>query len=335
MTAPRWIDADAIAVAVPVDRARRLLAQALRDGLDPAADPPRGTPKLGAGQLLIMPSATAHHVGVKVLSVAPDNPTLGLPRIQAWYVLMDAATLTPLALLDGAALTGCRTPATSAVAIDALAAPRVDEVVLIGAGPQALAHADAIAAIRSPERIVVAGRHQERTRAAAARLLERGMPARPLIVRPGGSAPEGPASEGSAQGDGLDEALAEAVRRADLVVCATSSATPVLAGEWVRPGACVVAIGSHEPDRRELDAALLGRSQVVVEDVATALREAGDIVLAIAEGTLAAGDLRTLTQVARGEVRHDPDRPNVFKSVGMAWQDVVVAEGAYTALTGP
>ena len=88
----------------------------------------------------------------------------------------------------------------------------------------------------------------------------------------------------------------------------------------------MVAVGSHEPDARELDAPLLGRATVVVEDVATALREAGDVVLAIADGALAAADLVPMRDVVTGAVIVPADRPLVFKSVGMSWQDLVVAE---------
>ena len=88
----------------------------------------------------------------------------------------------------------------------------------------------------------------------------------------------------------------------------------------------MTAVGSHEPDARELDAALLGRATVVVEDVATALREAGDVVLAIAEGTLTAADLVPVRDVVTGTRTLATDRPVVVKTVGMSWQDLVVAE---------
>jgi ornithine cyclodeaminase len=93
----------------------------------------------------------------------------------------------------------------------------------------------------------------------------------------------------------------------------------------LRHDAVVVAVGSHEPDARELDASLLGRATVVVEDVATALREAGDVVLAIADGTLTPVDLVPMRDVLTGAVAVPEDRPLVFKSVGMSWQDLVVA----------
>ena len=93
----------------------------------------------------------------------------------------------------------------------------------------------------------------------------------------------------------------------------------------LRDDAVVVAVGSHESDAREFDAPLLGRATVIVEDVATALREAGDVVLAIAEGALTPDDLVPMRDVLTGAVAVPADRPLVFKSVGMSWQDLVVA----------
>ena len=309
-SAPRWLDAEEVRRRVSPDQARRLLRAALESGLDPAADPPRSTPAAGRGQLLIMPSATADSVGVKVLSVAPANPGRGLPRIQAWYVFMDAETLTPSVLLDDTALTALRTPATSALAADVLAPERVTELVLVGSGPQAVGHAEAMAEIRSIEHVTVVGRNRDAAHACARQVAGLGLACDVATDR------------------GATEA---AVRRAGLVVCATSSATPVIDGDWVADGACVVAIGSHEPDRRELDEALLGRSLVIVEDVATALREAGDVIMAIDHGALEASDLRSLRDLVRGRVARATDRPNVVKTVGMAWQDLVIAEGAVRA----
>jgi ornithine cyclodeaminase len=99
----------------------------------------------------------------------------------------------------------------------------------------------------------------------------------------------------------------------------------VLDSTLVADEAVVVAVGSHEPDARELDGALLGRATVVVEDTATALREAGDVVLAIAEGVISADDLVPMRGVVTGACVVPADRPLVFKSVGMSWQDLVVA----------
>lgn len=306
---PTWVSASDVTSRVSPDRARQLLRAALEAGFDPAADPPRATPSAGRGQLLVMPSATPSAAGVKVLSVAPDNPARGLPRIQAWYVLMDAETLTPWALLDGTALTALRTPATSALAADVLAADEADRLVIVGAGPQALAHVAAMRAIREISRVTLVVRSAERARRCADGVRALGVGCDVVET----------ASPAAAEG---------AVREAGIIVCATSAATPVIDGSWVSDGACVVAIGSHEPDRRELDAALLGRSLVVVEDVATALREAGDVVMAIAEGALAEADLHPLRDLVLGRVPRAADKPNVVKTVGMSWEDLVIAEGA-------
>jgi ornithine cyclodeaminase len=117
----------------------------------------------------------------------------------------------------------------------------------------------------------------------------------------------------------------QALRSADVVVCATSARSPLFDSVLLRDDVVVVAVGSHEPDARELDAPLLGRATVVVEDVATALREAGDVVMAIAEGMLTPADLVPMRDVVTGAVTVPADRPLVFKGVGMSWQDLVVA----------
>jgi ornithine cyclodeaminase/alanine dehydrogenase-like protein (mu-crystallin family) len=117
-----------------------------------------------------------------------------------------------------------------------------------------------------------------------------------------------------------------ALRAADVVVCATSARSPVFESTLLRDDAVVIAVGSHEPDARELDAALLGRASVIVEDVDTALREAGDVILAIDDGHLGPDRLLTMQDAVAGTVEAPTDRPTVFKSVGMAWQDLVVAE---------
>lgn len=298
---PTWYTAAQVAERVPADRARRLLEKALLEGFDPAADPGRISTPAGTGHLLLMPSTISAWTGVKVASVAPGNPDRGLPRIQAVYVLMDTETLTVRALLEGSALTVLRTPAVSAVAADALAPPGPAHLVVFGTGPQAVGHVRAFAAIRELARVTVVGRRPERVRAVLAELAD--------------------------QDTVLAAGAAEDVAGADIVVCATSAAEPLFDGSLVRDGACVVAMGSHETGRRELDAGLVGRSLVVVEDVATALREAGDVVLAVAEGTLEESAPVPLRQVVTGAVTRREDAPNVFKGVGMSWQDLAVAVG--------
>ena len=308
MSALPWYDAQRVFAAVGFGSAINALQAALADGLDPAADPARASVPLERGEFLLMPSQGAGFAGVKVLTVAPANPDRGLPRIQGVYLLCDAETLTPRALLDGTALTTLRTPALSALAARFLAPPDPARVVVVGSGPQAWGHVHALSAVRDLDDVVITGRSAPNAHRLADRLSAEGFPAR--------------------AGD------ASAVADATIVVCATTAAVPVIDGSGVADDALVIAVGSHEPDRRELDGSLLGRSQVVVEDRATALREAGDVIVAIEEGRIDAASLTPLAQVVRGEASVDRTRPRVFKSVGMAWQDLVVAAACVNAPTG-
>lgn len=296
-----FLSADEVRSQIDPDTARGLIERALLEGFDPAADPARQSVDAGAGHLLLMPSSLGQSVGVKIASVSPENPAKGLPRIQALYLLMDAETLTPRLLVDGSALTVIRTPATTAVAVDRLADADASRLVVFGSGPQAVDHVVAFSKIRDLTDIRLVGRNPERAAPAIDRLAELG------IV----------ASLG----------MADDVENADIVLCATSAKDPVFDGNLIADGACVAAMGSHEPDRRELPGDLLGRSLVVVEDRETALREAGDVILAAAEGNLDTDSLRGLADLVRGDLVRDLTRPNVFKGTGMSWQDLAVASG--------
>jgi ornithine cyclodeaminase/alanine dehydrogenase-like protein (mu-crystallin family) len=290
----RFLDAQAVAALGPA-AAVAAITDALRGGLDPAADPPRVPVGLTHGQFLLMPSESSTSAGVKVVTVAPDNPAVhGLPRIHASYLLFDRETLALHALLDGTALTTLRTPAVSVAAVIGRLPDRPLRVAVIGAGPQAVAHVSTLAAVRELEQTCYLVRDPSRTSVDAIPI-------------------------GSPRAD-------HTLRAADVVVCATTARTPVFDSALLRDDAVAIAVGSHEPDARELDAALLARATVVIEDVDTALREAGDVVLAIAEGTLTPADLVPMRDVVIGAVAIPDDRPLVFKSVGMSWQDLVVAE---------
>jgi len=288
----RFLDAGAVAALGPA-AAVGAITDALLSGVDPATDPPRVSVGLAQGEFLLMPSQTPAGAGVKVVTIAPANPSRGLPRIQAVYLLFDQETLALRAGLDGTALTTLRTPAVSVAAVLKRLPDRPLRVAVIGAGPQATSHAGTLAAVRPLEAVTYLVRDPTRTRLDAVRL---------------GSPP-------------ADQAL----RSAHVVVCATSARSPVFDSALVRNDAVVIAVGSHEPDARELDAPLLARATVVVEDIATALREAGDVILAIAEGTLTPHDLVPMRHVLTGAITLPADRPLVFKSVGMSWQDLAIA----------
>lgn len=300
-SAPRWIGAEEV-FALGFGGAVRAVQDALRGGVDPSGDFHRGILDVASGQLLLMPSESPDFVGIKVATVAPGNPERGLERIQGTYLLMDAATLSPIALLDGTALTTLRTPAVSAAAADLLAPASAPHLVVFGSGPQALGHVQAMRAIRHVERVTVVGRDPERARALAERLA-----------------------------DDTDARVGtpEAVADAQLVVCATTARHPLFDGTLVPDDACVVAVGSHEPDARELDATLMARAQVVVEDPAVALREAGDVIMAVDEALLDPFSLVPMRDIVTGALAVDRERPRVFKSSGMSWEDLVVAAAVF------
>ncbi len=287
-----------LAGTVAIPDAIAALRAALRDGLDPDADRVRSRVPAAHGELLLMPSEWGRYVGFKLVTVAPDNPARGHPRIQGTYLLHDAETLTPLVMLDGTELTTVRTAAVSALAVDELAAPAASRLVVFGTGPQARSHIAAIRAVRPVTEVAVIGRDPDRTHAFASSV------------------------------DARAGAVAD-VADADVVVCATTARTPLFDGALLSSGVTVVAVGSHEHDAREVDDATVRASTVVVEARSAALREAGDVTGAVAAGALDPDTLVDLASVVRGTVTVAMDRPRLFKSVGMSWEDLVIAADSW------
>ncbi len=200
-------------------------------------------------------------------------------------MLFDGETLAPAAVLDGIGLTDLRTSAVSALAVRHLAAREPRRLVVFGIGPQARAHVRALRAIAPIEHVALVGRDRGRTEALAREL---------------GAEPAGP----------------DAVGAADVICCCTTAREPLFDGDAVADDAAVVAIGSHEPEAREVDERLAGRATVVVESRASALREAGDVIQAIGAGALREDDLVPLAALVRGEARPAEGRPRLFKSTG-------------------
>ncbi|MFH5823485.1 ornithine cyclodeaminase family protein [Georgenia sp. AZ-5] len=305
----RVVPAETI-LATPVREAVDALESVLLAGFDPEEDPPRSSVPTAAGELLLMPSTAGGASGVKVLSVTPDNGARGRPRIQGAYVLFDGPGQDVAAVLDGTALTTLRTPALSALAVRHLSGDAGPvRLVVIGTGPQARAHVPAVRAVRPVAEVALVGRDEGRLRAFAEEVAATGLPVTT---------------------HGLDDCAA-AVAAADVVCCCTSAERPLFDGGLVRDGAVVVAMGSHSPAAAELDAGLLARSAVVVESRAVALREAGDVVQAVAAGTTTPERLVPLADLVAGRVTLPAAGPRVFKSVGMPWQDLAVAERVYRA----
>jgi ornithine cyclodeaminase/alanine dehydrogenase-like protein (mu-crystallin family) len=309
------IDDRGLRALLPITSAVVALEAALRDGTAPGGAPARTSILTEAGELLLMPAATPRYVGVKLVSVAPGNVDLGLPRVQGVYVLFDTLSLTPRALVDGIALTSWRTPAVSAVAVRHLAPRRPVRLVVIGTGPQAHGHVEAVAAIRPVSHVTCVGRDRGRAEQLAVWVAHRGLPA--AVVA----------------GSDLPDDLELPLRQADVVVCATTARRPVFNSRWLGDEALVIAVGSHEPDAREVDSALVSRATVVVETREAALREAGDLIVPIRNlevgPDVIAGDL---AELVTERVAIQPDRPRLFKSVGEAWEDLVIAAAAYDQL---
>lgn len=297
------LDPDDVKSLLSPVEAVEALRRTLRDGYRPETDHARIAEGLTNGEFLLMPSETRTAVGIKVLTVAPDNPALGLPRIQGVYILLDAHTLQPTLLIDGPALTDLRTSAVSFAAVKDAVLRRHDplEVVVYGASQQARAHVRTLATVIEGEREISSITAIVRNPAAAG------------------------VDFADVRQSGSEEAEA-ATSRAGLIVCATTARTPLFPGELVREDAVVIAVGSHEADARELDSQLMGRADAIVEDRGVALRECGDVVLAIADGALAVDDLLPMADVATGKASLSGDRPVVFKSAGMPWEDLVIAE---------
>lgn len=282
------------------------LEAALRSGtVDPENDSPRLFSPAPGGEFLVMPTGGATWSGVKLVTVAPQNPGRGKPKIQGVYTLFSSDDLAPVVMMDAVELTLLRTPATTVLAIKHLLAtggePSAEAlpVVVFGTGPQAERHLRCLRAVLGPLDVAVVGRRPESSAAFAARTDAAG-----LRVRVGQA------------GD---------VRQAAVILCATSSSTPVLEDGQVPRDAVVAAMGSHGRDRAELPSELVRRSDIVVEARASAMREAGNLLQARDPEEWSGLPVANLADLVCGRFQRTPGRPAVFSGVGMAWEDLVVA----------
>jgi ornithine cyclodeaminase/alanine dehydrogenase-like protein (mu-crystallin family) len=260
------------------------------------------------GTLLLMPAAGPGGAGVKLVTVNPSNPERGLPLINGVYVLFEPGTLRPVAVFDGGALTGLRTAAVSGLATRYMARPDSGRLVIFGAGVQATTHLDAMVAVLPIERVTIVSRTQSR----AEELVER------------------------ARGAGLDADTggSESVADADVICTCTTSSEPLFDGNLLSGGTHINAIGAFEPHARELDDATVKGARVVVEDRSAALEEAGDLVVPIRSGVMTSDSIvADLAETVRGAAtRTDSQDITVFKSVGLALEDLAVAAAAVERL---
>jgi ornithine cyclodeaminase len=295
----------------------RAAVDALQRALASERDEPREVPARvvlpvtgqdpeGDGEMLLMPALGPEGVGTKLVTVTRSNPSRSLPMIQGLYVLFSPVTLTPELLIEGGALTRLRTAAVSALATRYLAREDSRQLVVFGAGVQASGHIEAMTTVRPIEStaIVASSPASERGRELVCELRNKGLDAN--LARP------------------------DAVGLADIVCTCTTSTTPVFDGRAVRAGTHVNAIGAYRPDMRELDDELLQRALLVVESRAAALAEAGDIIQAIATRSLPERDFaHELSEVVNGAAgRGDDEQITVFKSVGLASEDLILARAA-------
>lgn len=262
------------------------------------ADAPEAT-------LLLMPAwQPGRRIGVKTVTVFPGNAAKGLPAVAAVYMVLDAATGTPLALIDGEALTLRRTAAVSALAARYLARDDAARLLMVGSGALAPHLIAAHAAVRPIAEVAIWNRTAANAERLAARLAT----------------------------EGLEVAVAQdleaAAREADIVSCATLATEPLIHGEWLKPGAHLDLVGSFRPHMREADDEAVQRARVYVDTRAGACAEAGDIVQPLEAEVISADDiLGDLYDLARGTVtgRGSADEITYFKSAGAAISDLAAA----------
>ncbi|MDQ3445150.1 MAG: ornithine cyclodeaminase family protein [Pseudomonadota bacterium] len=265
--------------------------------------------------LLLMPAwnaGPAGVIGVKLVTVLPNNRARGLSTVNALYVLFDRESGEPRAVIDGEALTLRRTAAASLLAARYLARIDARNVLIVGTGRLARFMAQAHCAGRDVERLLIWGRNPEHAQALASTLRTEGLPA-----------------EAAAD-------LQSAVGASHIVSCATTAASPVVHGAWLAAGTHLDLVGAFRRDMREADDAAVARSQVYVDTYAGALTEAADVIEPIERGVIAREDVRgELAELVTGSVagRKRADDITLFKSVGTAIEDLAAAS-LLVALTG-
>jgi len=262
------------------------------------------------GVTLFMPAylAESDAMGAKIVSVFPGNLAQGLPTIHAMVVVVNAETGQPNAIMDGTYLTALRTGAASGVATDLLSRPDARVVAIMGAGAQGRTQLEAVCAVRPIEKVWVLDANPETAAIYVEDMRGRGQPI-----------PEAFA---------IATSSAEAVHDADVICTATTSTRPVFADAELKPGAHINGIGAYTPEMQEVPAETVARSRVVVDSRSATLAEAGDLIIPIQKGMMAADDIHgEIGEVAAGLIpgRRSAEEITFFKTVGVAVQDVAVA----------
>jgi len=263
----------------------------------------------------VMPAylASPKTIGAKVVTVYPGNHGTALDSHQGAVLLFDADTGSLAALLDATAITTIRTAAVSAVATRMLARENASRLAIIGSGVQARVHIEAICAVRPIRSLRVWSRNGEHARRLA---------------------------DVAREDLHLDASVAitgrDAVRDADIVCTVTSASEPVLCGDWLSPGTHVNAVGACTPNARELDSAAVVQSRLYVDRRESALKEPGDILVPLQDGEIGpehiVAELGELL-IGRGVGRRDDREITLFKSLGLAIEDLAAASHVYAEAT--
>ena len=264
------------------------------------------------GVLLEMPAYAGFDgsagLGTKIVTVFEENPRRGLEIVQAVYLLLDSETGVPLSLMDGRFITAIRTAATAAVATKFMAAPGSKRLAVFGAGVQARFHIEAMIEVAEIDQVMIAFSTVDKARALAERV---------------GAVHNLPCELVSAE---------QAAATADLICTCTSSPVPLFDGRLLNAGTHINAVGAFTPSTRELDTEAVRRARVIIDATSAAGREAGEILVPIGEGAIDANHVKgTLADVVSGVIagRESPSEITLFKSCGLAIEDLVTARLAY------
>jgi ornithine cyclodeaminase len=315
MTQIPYLSADDVRAALPMPAAIAAMREAfVALGQGRVTMPVRIPINTRAGVTLFMPAfiddGAAGQLGQKIVSVYPGNRTRGLPVINAIVTVVDTTTGRPCAILDGVYLTALRTGAVTGLATDLLAQDHASVLTLIGAGGQARCQIEAVCAVRPIKTVNIVSRGV--SAAVLAAELQAADPSRRYLDATG--------------------AREAAVRAADVIVTSTGSCVPLFDGAWVGDGAHVNAIGAYRHDMREVDAVLLNRADVYVDQRDAALAEAGDLLIPDAAGEWPLSAVRgELSDLLLGRVAADRSRLTFFKSCGLAVEDIAAASAIMRA----
>ena len=256
--------------------------------------------------LLLMPAwKIGEHIGIKIVSVFPENTITNMSAVHANYFLMNANDGKPVAVMDGTELTLRRTACASALAADYLVNKNVDTLLMIGTGNLAPHMIKAHCVVRNYSRILIWGRNEEKAERLA---LSLNIKDKEILAK---------------------NDLKEALNVADVISCATLTQKPLIMGDWIKPGQHLDLVGAFTPDMAEADSKAIAKSKVVVDTYEGALSESGELINALKEGRIKKehilSDLRELV-LEEKNIRKDSNDITLFKSVGTALEDLAAAE---------